>query len=107
MRDGKGGKDGGKDGKDDDRSKENTLRVMNLSEDAKEGDLHTLFGQFGKLQRVFLAKHRDGDKAGQSKGFAFVTYYEKRAAENAMKVLNGHGYDSLILAVSWAKPKAD
>lgn len=92
-------------GMDDDRSKENTLRVLNLSEDAKEGDLHALFQPFGKLNRVFLAKHRDGDKAGQSKGFAFVTFYERRDAERAMAKLNGHGYDSLILQVTWAKPK--
>lgn len=93
--DGKGGKG--------DRDQEASLRVFNLSEDAKDGDLQELFGQFGRLQRVFLAKHMD---TGQSKGFAFVTYYNKEDGEKAIRKLNGHGYDNLILKVEWAKPRA-
>lgn len=83
-----------------------TLRVTNLSEDVRDGDLQVLFAPFGRLQRVFLARYRDGEKNGQSKGFAFVTYSERKEAEAAMKALHGHGYDNLILQVSWAKPRA-
>merc|ERR1719409_877317 len=84
-------------------AQEASLRITNLSEDVKEGDLQELFGQFGRLQRVYLAKHMD---TFLSKGFAFVTYYNRDDGQRAINKLNGHGYDNLILQVQWAKPKA-
>jgi len=100
---GKGGKgDGkGKDGKGGDE--EASLRITNLSEDVKEGDLQDLFAQFGRLQRVYLAKDMT---TFLSKGFAFITYYTRQDAQKAIDKLNGHGYDNLIIGVQWAKPKA-
>ena len=41
-----------------------------------------------------------------SKGFAFITYYNRGDAQKAIDKLNGHGYDNLIMQVMWAKPKA-
>lgn len=79
-----------------------TLRVFNLSDDVKEGDLQDLFGQCGRLQRVFLAKDMN---TFQSKGFAFITYYNREDAQRAIDRLNGHGYDNLIMKVEWAKPR--
>merc|ERR1711972_507628 len=49
------GKGGGK-GTDFAQQQEASLRITNLSEDAREGDLWDLFSQFGRLQRVYLAK---------------------------------------------------
>mmetsp|Transcript_46412 Transcript_46412/g.108061 ORF Transcript_46412/g.108061 Transcript_46412/m.108061 type:complete len:280 (-) Transcript_46412:80-919(-) len=95
-----GGKAGGKG--DLQGQQEASLRITNLSEDVREGDLQELFSQFGRLQRVYLAKHMD---TMQSKGFAFVTYFRKEDAQMAIDKLNGHGYDSLILQVQWAKPR--
>jgi len=77
--------------------------VANLSEEAKEGDLQELFGQFGRLQRVYMAKDLT---TGLGKGFAFVTYYNKEDAQKAINKLNGHGYDNLIMQVQVARPKA-
>lgn len=94
---GKGG------GKGDNSGQEASLRVTNLSEDVKEGDLQDLFGQCGRLQRVYLAKDM---QTFQSKGFAFITYYNREDAQKAIDKLNGHGYDNLILQVNWAKPRA-
>jgi len=98
-----GGKDGKGGGKGDmQQQQEASLRITNLSEDVREGDLQDLFGQFGRLQRVYLAK----DMATlQSRGFAFVTYYSRDDAQRAINKLNGHGYDNLILQVQFAKPK--
>lgn len=101
MRAAAGGKGGGKDAQGADA----TLRVTNLSEEIGDGDLQQLFQPFGAIARIFLAKHREGEKAGQSKGFAFVTFRDRKDAEKSMAKLNGHGYDSLILQVSWAKPR--
>jgi len=78
-----------------------TVRVTNLSEDVKEGDLNELFGSVGKVYRVYLAKHKE---TKNSKGFAFITYHYKKDAEAAIKQLNRHGYDNLLLNVEWAKP---
>eukprot|EP00930_Biecheleria_cincta_P068567 TRINITY_DN560_c0_g1_i2.p1 TRINITY_DN560_c0_g1~~TRINITY_DN560_c0_g1_i2.p1 ORF type:complete len:316 (-),score=101.05 TRINITY_DN560_c0_g1_i2:288-1181(-) len=102
-----GGKGTGKDGKKGkggfgDQA-EASLRVFNLSDDVKEGDLQDLFGQCGRLQRVFLAKDMT---TFQSKGFAFITYYNREDAQRAIDKLNGHGYDNLIMKVEWAKPRA-
>jgi len=82
---------------------EASLRITNLSEDVREGDLQDLFGQFGRLQRVYLAKDM---ATQQSRGFAFVTYWTREDAQRAIKNLNGHGYDNLILQVQFAKPRA-
>lgn len=34
------------------------MRVTNLSEDAQEADLRDLFGFFGQIRRIFLAKDK-------------------------------------------------
>ncbi len=44
-----------------------------------------------------LSGCRDQPKA--SKGFAFVTFHDRRDAERAIKMLHGHGYDHLIISV--------
>lgn len=95
------GKGGGK-GMDMQQQQEASLRITNLSEDCKEGDLQDLFAPIGRLQRVYLAKDMS---TGQSRGFAFVTYYTREDAQKAINKLNGHGYDNLILQVQFAKPR--
>eukprot|EP00400_MALV-I_sp_L67-5_P000013 gene13-658_t len=95
-------KGGGKGGGKGDDEEQHTLRVFNLSQDVREGDIHELFGPFGQLQRVFVAKDQE---TGLCKGFAFVTFYRRNEAERAIEKLNGHGYDNLILNVSFAKPR--
>jgi len=99
------GKDGGKAGGKGDlaQQQEASLRITNLSEDCKEGDLQDLFGQCGRLARVFIAKDMS---TGQSRGFAFVTFHTMADAQRAIDRLNGHGYDNLIMQVQFAKPRA-
>lgn len=83
---------------------ERTLRVTNLSETVKEGDLTELFSKMGRVHRVFVAKNLETKLC---KGFAFVTMASKEMCELAMRELDGHGYDHLILKVEWAKPPVD
>ena len=78
-----------------------TVRVTNLSEETKESDLEELFGCIGKISRIYLAKDKE---TKSSKGFAFITYEDRRGAEKAIRTLDRHGYDSLLLKVEWAKP---
>ena len=79
-----------------------SLRISNLSEDTTDDDLRHLFSPFGHMSRCFLAKDRD---TGVCKGFAFVGYHSKSDAEKALKVMNGKGFDSLILKVEWSAPR--
>lgn len=78
-----------------------TVRVTNLSESTRESDLEELFRPFGSLSRTFLAKDKT---TGLSKGFAFISFHQQKSAEEAIKTLNGFGYDHLILKVEWSKP---
>jgi len=82
-----------------DRDDGNTLRVTNLSEDVTDDDLRDLFGRFGRISRVFLAKDRETNR---TKGFAFVSFYERADALRAMEKLDKKGYDNLIIRVELA-----
>ncbi|PVH67092.1 hypothetical protein PAHAL_1G426600 [Panicum hallii] len=84
------------------RNDENSIRVTNLSEDARDPDLAELFGQFGPLNRVYVALDR---ATGASRGFGFVNFVHREDGERAIKNLNGYGYDNLILCVDWAAPR--
>lgn len=77
-----------------------TLRVTSLSVDAQDGDLHDLFSKFGRLVRANVVRDRD---SRESKGFGFVSFESKADAENALNKMNGYGYDSLILNVTWSR----
>jgi len=77
-----------------------TLRVTNLSEGADEQELKELFGRWGNVTRVFLAKDRE---TGRAKGFAFVSYADRVQAERACDKMDGFGYLHLILRVEFAK----
>lgn len=99
MRD--GAKRGGESMQSNRRDEASTIRVTNLSEDTRESDLQELFEPFGNIQRIFLAKDKI---TGQSKGFAFINFYNRKDAATAIANVSGFGYDHLILNVEWAKP---
>ena len=77
-----------------------TLRVTNISEDTQENDLRELFGVFGRVARVYVGRDRE---TGAGKGFAFVSFEDKAAAQKAIDKVNGRGYDNLILSVQWSR----
>lgn len=81
---------------------ENSLRVTNLSENVTDQDLKELFGPFGTITRVYVAYDRE---TGEHRGFAFVNFRDRRAAETAMNTLDGYGYENLILRVELAAPR--
>jgi translation initiation factor 3 subunit G len=85
------------------KADEATVRVTNLPEETQEQDLRDLFTPFGPVSRVFLAKDKTNNT---SKGFAFITFNEKKDAQKAIECVSGFGYDHLILKVEWAnKPQ--
>ena len=77
-----------------------TLRVTNVSEDTTDQDLRDLFGAFGRVARVYIGRDRE---TGASKGYAFVSFDDRTAAERALQKVNGMGYDNLILNVQWSR----
>ncbi|CAF1169643.1 unnamed protein product [Adineta steineri] len=97
----RGGGSGSYGGRNSDmRKDEATVRVTNLPEETQEQDLRDLFTPFGPVSRVFLAKDKTNNT---SKGFAFITFNEKKDAQKAIECVSGFGYDHLILKVEWAK----
>jgi len=79
---------------------DSTLRVSNLGERVTDGDLQILFQSFGRVQRIFVA--RTPEEPRVCKGFAFVTMSNRKDAEKALKGLNGHGLDHLVMSIDWA-----
>ncbi|KAL2900763.1 Eukaryotic translation initiation factor 3 subunit G-B [Bienertia sinuspersici] len=74
------------------RNEENSVRVTNLLEDMK-ADLHELFRPIGHITRVFPLTKR---------------WLEQREdAASAINKLIVYGYDSPILRVKWATPRAN
>jgi len=78
-----------------------TLRVTNLSDETTENDLLEMFRDYGVVTRVYLVKDKE---TNVSRGFAFVTFANRRDAQAAMDKLNGYGWNHLILSIEWAKP---
>lgn len=81
-----------------------TLRVTNISEDTQEQDLRDLFSSFGRVARVYVGRDRE---TGAGKGFAFVSFEDRAAAQKAIDKVHGKGYDNLILSVQWSQPRTD
>ncbi|AOW04915.1 YALI0E03828p [Yarrowia lipolytica CLIB122] len=98
---GPGGPGGAAGGRSDDDD-ELTLRVTNLSEEATDDDLRRMFGKYGMINRVYVAKDRD---TGRPRGFAFVTYTLKSHAQAALEAMDGHGFDNLIMKVDYSKKR--
>ena len=84
-----------------DRDDSTTLRITNLSEETQEIDIRDIFSRYGNLSRVYLALDR---QTHRSRGFAFVSFYSKEDAQNAMDNLQGIALNHLILGIEWAKP---
>ena len=84
------------------RSKDDlpTLRVTNVSEDTTDNDLRDLFSVFGRVARVYIGRDRE---TGIGKGYAFVSFEDRAAAQKAMEKVHGKGYDNLILNVQWSR----
>lgn len=79
------------------------IRISNLSESTTDADLEELVKPFGAIQKLYLAKEKPSNVC---KGFAYVHFKYRAEAAKAISMLNGYGYDHLILNVDWSKPPA-
>lgn len=83
---------------------ETKLYVGNLSYDATEEELKTLFSQAGVVQSVAIIKDRE---TSRSKGFAFIEMSNQAEAQAAISQLNGKPYRDRALTVNIARPREE
>ncbi len=75
------------------------IYVGNLSYDTNENGLQSRFGQYGEITEVKLIKDRE---TGRSKGFAFITFTQDNAAQQALSQ-NGVELDGRRVKVNIAR----
>ena len=80
------------------------LFVGNLPYQATEEDLRTHFSQVGQPTQIVRPLDRE---TGRARGFAFVEYAERAAAEEAIKKFDGQLFMGRPLAVSEARARED
>ena len=80
------------------------IYVGNLSFDASEDQVRSLFEAYGAVDKVSIVTDRD---SGQPRGFAFVEMPDDDAATKAMEALNGTSLGGRNLNINEARPKTD
>src|SRR6202044_2325605 len=79
------------------------LYVSNLGFQVTDEELKTLFAKYGDVTSAKVITDRE---TGRSRGFGFVEMADK-AAQEAMKDLEGKAVDGRTISVTQAKPKSD
>ena len=75
------------------RKRENTIKISNISQNSTNEDIRELFKDFGRIQNLYY---------NNQNGFAYLTFNTMGACEDAVKIVNKHPYDYLILSVEIA-----
>lgn len=78
--------------------------VGNLNFQATEQELQDFLSSYGAVQEVFMPKDRE---TGKPRGFAFVTFEDDAAAQEALRDLNGKEFSGRPLTVNEARPKEE
>jgi len=78
--------------------------VGNLSFDASEHAVRSLFEQYGSVESVSLITDRE---TGRARGFGFVEMSVSAEAEQAIAHLNGRELDGRALNVNEARPREE
>jgi RNA recognition motif-containing protein len=81
-----------------------SIFVGNLSFNASEVSVRSLFEEYGAVDRVNLVTDRD---TGQQRGFAFVEMPVDAEAQRAIDGLSGREFNGRALTVNEARPKGD
>lgn len=78
------------------------IYVGNLSFDASEGELRTLFGEYGEVDTVKIISDQF---TGRSRGFGFVEMQDREEGLRAVKELDSRELGGRTLKINEAKPK--
>ena len=81
-----------------------SIFVGNLSFNASEVSVRSLFEEYGAVDRVNLVTDRD---TGQQRGFAFVEMPVDAEAQRAIDGLNGTELNGRALTVNEARPREE
>lgn len=102
---GGGGRRGGMDGYNYGRRPPNvegmvSLKVDNLSFRMTPDEIKPIFEKYGEVGDIYIPRD---PYTKESRGFAFVRFYEKRDAEDAMERLDGYVIDGREMRVQLAR----
>lgn len=81
-----------------------TIYIGNLSYQATEEDLRTVFADYGAVKRVVLPTDRE---TGRMRGFAFVEMVDDAQEDSAISELDGAEWMGRQLRVNKARPRED
>ncbi|MBW4649520.1 MAG: RNA-binding protein [Kastovskya adunca ATA6-11-RM4] len=81
-----------------------TIYVGNLSYQATEEDLRSVFAEYGEVKRVVLPTDRE---TGRMRGFAFVEMTEDAQEDSAITELDGAEWMGRQLRVNKARPREE
>lgn len=81
------------------RIRDETVRITNLPEDTEHVEIMELVGQFGHVNGIYMVRKQT---SGVFVGNVYVFFADIKDAQQAIDVLDGFGYDNMILSVSWA-----
>lgn len=79
-----------------------SIYVGNLSYDASQDDLSTVFAEYGKVMKVHLPVDRE---TGRKRGFGFVDMEKDSEEEAAIADLDGAEWMGRQLKVNKARPR--
>lgn len=80
------------------------LYVGNLSYNATQDQVQSLFSQAGEVESVTLINDRE---TGRPKGFGFVEMVNEEGAQEAIKRFNGYSFLNRALNVTEARPREE
>jgi RNA recognition motif-containing protein len=80
------------------------IYVSNLGFNVQNEDLKKHFSQYGEVTSVNVIIDK---VTNRSRGFAFVDMKDDKAAEEAIRALNGFTLDNRAIKVNEARPKHD
>ena len=80
------------------------MYVGNLSFDATQEDLESLFAAHGSVKDVFILKDRE---SGRPRGFAFISMETPEEMNTAIEALNGEEFMGRNLTVNEARPREE
>lgn len=76
------------------------IHVTGVPLEASEDDIKSLFAKYGTVERIRVLTN----KAGKSRGSAFIVYEDKEQAEKAIKELDKTKFNNQILTVEKSTP---
>ncbi|KAL1453034.1 hypothetical protein WDU94_007210 [Cyamophila willieti] len=77
-----------------------SLKVDNLTYRTTPDDLRRIFERCGEVGDIYIPRDRF---TRESRGFAFVRFYDKRDAEDALDAMDGRMFDGRELRVQMAR----